>query len=112
MPPLTFAVDTTSPGTISATASETVPPTPNVDNVTVNVGVTVKSTGGDVVFRAGDNVVLQSGSLVKSDTGNVTLTAGFGDNDGEAAIALNGSVFGSTVDLEPLGAGGIPHTPR
>ena len=38
-----FAVNTTSSGTLTATASETNPPTANFDNVQVNSGVTVQS---------------------------------------------------------------------
>src|SRR5207302_8130779 len=90
--PITIAINNTSAGTLTATATETIPPTPNVDNVTVNAGVTVQSTGGDVVFQAGDNLVVNATAQVLATAGSVGLTSGFGDNDGEGAQTLDGTV--------------------
>jgi hypothetical protein len=95
--PVTFAVNTTTSGTLTATTTETAgetttPLPPPDDDITVNSGVTVESTGGDVVFTSGDGITLQSGSLVKSDTGTVALTAGMGDNDNDAALNLSGTI--------------------
>src|SRR5262245_51017941 len=95
--PMTFAINTTSAGTLTATATETVPPTPNVDNVTVNAGITVQSTGGDVVFQAGDNVVINATAQVLAPTGNVSFTSGFGDNDNEGAQTLDGTISASAT---------------
>src|SRR5215211_5281787 len=92
MSSFTFAVDTVSAGSITITADETTP-TASGDDVTVNSGVTVESTGGDVIFDAGDNVVLQSGSVVKSDIGSVSFSAGVNDNDTIDDIVLNGTVI-------------------
>jgi hypothetical protein len=95
--PLTFAVNTMSAGGLSAATTETATETstplpPPDDDITVNSGVTVESTGGDVSFTSADSVVLQPGSVVKSDSGNVSLTAGSGDNDNDASASLNGTV--------------------
>src|SRR5205085_358433 len=95
--PITFAVNTSSAGTLTATATETVPPTPNVDNVTVNAGITVQSTGGDVVFQAGDNIVINATAQVLATAGNVSFTSGFGDNDGEGAQTLDGTLSASAA---------------
>ncbi len=98
--PITFAVNTTSAGPLTATSSETSTetttplPAPD-DDITVNAGVTVESTGGDVNLTSGDSIVMQSGSVVKSDTGNVNLRAGSGDNDNDASMSLNGSIQAS-----------------
>lgn len=93
MSQVTFSSNVVQAGTITATADETVPPTPNVDNITVNVGATVQSTGGDIIFNAGDNIVV-NGNLLAAD---VYLTAGYNNNDGEDAISLGGSVFAADV---------------
>jgi hypothetical protein len=92
--PITFAVNTTSVGTLTATAQET--PTPSFDNVTVNTGVTVQATGGDVIFQAGDDIVISAGATVQA-SGNVTLTAGFQDVDNEGMIQINGTVLASLL---------------
>jgi len=94
--PLTFSVDTTSKDTLTATAVEN-PAMIAGDDLTVFGGVTVESTGGDVILRAGDSIVLQPGSTVQSGTGNVSLLAGFGDNDGFGSLILNGDIFPATV---------------
>jgi hypothetical protein len=94
----------TSTGTLMATAPET--PTPNFDNVTVNAGVTVQSTGGDVVFQAGDDIVITAGATVHA-SGNISLTSAFGDTDAEGAIQLNGAVVATagvlTLNLGAFG---------
>jgi hypothetical protein len=90
--PVTFAVNTTSIGTLTATANETAPAAPNVDNVTVNAGVTVQSTNGDVVFQAGDNIDVSATASVLALNGNISLTSGFADNDGEGAQTLDGTI--------------------
>jgi hypothetical protein len=99
--PLTFAVNTTSSGTLTATTTETAsesttPLPPPDDDVTVNSGVTVESTGGDVIFTSGDSIITQSGSVLKSDTGTVTLNVGVGDNDNDAQLILDGTISTAT----------------
>lgn len=87
--PLTFGVDTTSAGTLTATAGESGAAN---DDLTVNAGVTVRSTGGNTVLRAGDSVVLAAGSTARSDAGDVTLISGLLDSDGIGNIQLAGSI--------------------
>jgi hypothetical protein len=107
--PVTFAVNTTSSGTITATTTETAgetttPLAPPDDDVTVNSGVTVESTGGDVILTSGDSIDIQSGAVVKSDTGTVTTDFGAGDNDSDAALRNNGTISGN---LSIISAGDI-----
>ncbi|HPM82318.1 MAG TPA: choice-of-anchor Q domain-containing protein, partial [Candidatus Anammoximicrobium sp.] len=99
--PVTYAVNTTAAGTITANATEAAGAG---DDVTVNAGVTVRSTGGDVVFNAGDNIVITgapSVATVQSDTGNVTLNSGVGDTDDIGLQTLDGTVRadGGTVTI-------------
>src|SRR5207302_515706 len=89
--------NTASAGTLTATATEIVPPTPNVDNITVNAGITVQSTGSDVIFQAGDNIVINATAQVLAPAGNISFTSGFGDNDGEGAQTLDGTISASAT---------------
>jgi hypothetical protein len=89
--PFTFAVNTSSALDMLASAVETNDPGVFADKLTVNAGVTVRSTAGNVTLEAGDDIVLNAGSLVKSDSGSVTLAAAFGDLDSEGGIAGNGT---------------------
>lgn len=120
--PITFAVTTTSAGTLSAatseTASETTTPLPPPDDdITVNPGVTVQSTGGDVYLRSADGVIVNNTSRVLAPSGNISLSSGDNgmflngasrDNDNDAAMVLSGVVAASsgngTVDLIGEGA--------
>ena len=102
--PMTFAVNTTSAGTLTATTTETgsetvTPLGPPDDDLTVNSGVTVESTGGNVNLTSGDSIVLQAGSLVKSDVGTITLMAGVGDVDNDAQMILLGTLQGANVTI-------------
>ncbi|HEX2824854.1 MAG TPA: filamentous hemagglutinin N-terminal domain-containing protein [Burkholderiales bacterium] len=86
--PLTFAVDTTFAGDMTLDATESAAAG---DDITVNAGVTVKSTGGNLTLRAGDNVKLLSGSKVLTEAAGktVTLLSSFNDTDGAGAITLD-----------------------
>ncbi|MGI9471063.1 MAG: beta strand repeat-containing protein, partial [Rubripirellula sp.] len=100
--PVTFAVDTTSVGTLTANATESLMAG---DDVTVNTGVTVTSLAGDVVFNAGDNIVIEDVATVRSAAGDVTLNSGVADVDNLGQQNLNGSIQASvgTVRID-LGA--------
>lgn len=91
--PLTFAVNTISSGDLLATATEISDAPVFADRLTVNAGVTVQSTGGNVALRAGDDVVLNAGSVVQSNVGSVTLNAAFNDLDNEGGISANGATI-------------------
>ncbi|MEZ6122903.1 MAG: autotransporter-associated beta strand repeat-containing protein [Planctomycetaceae bacterium] len=98
--PITFAVNTTSGGQLTAVSTESA--VVNTDNITVNSGVTVKSTGGDVVLRAGDRIAINSSATVQSVAGSVVLVSGFGDTDDDGAQVLDGSIQAATsvtIDL-------------
>ena len=58
-------------GTITLTATDIADFPVCADDVTVNGGVTVRSTGGDVVLQAGDDINLLAGSVVQADVGGV-----------------------------------------
>ena len=88
MSPMTFAVNTTSAGTLTALTVDD--NGPDIDNITVDSGVTVESTGGDVIFDAGDDVVIDG--TVESTFRDVDLEAGFSDTDGEGVISIDGTV--------------------
>ena len=84
--PLTVAVNVTAIGNVTLIASDRAIAG---DDLTVNSGVTVQSTGGDVTLRGGDNVALPSGSTVDA-AGQVTIAGDFGNAD---------TGVGSTLDL-------------
>ena len=86
--PLTFAVNTTSAGDLTATAIETADAPTFADDLTIDSGITVRSTGGNVLLQAGDDILMNAGSLAQSDLGSATLTAAFGDLDSEGSIAM------------------------
>ncbi|MBI3312708.1 MAG: S-layer family protein [Candidatus Omnitrophica bacterium] len=92
--PLTIAADMIQAATINLTAGES---GAAGDDLTINAGVTVNSTGDAVTLRAGDDVIFGAGSDVKSDTSSTTLTAGFGDTDGLGSISAGGLVSASTT---------------
>lgn len=75
--PVTFAVNTTSFTTLTATSTDSAG---TGDDLTVNSGVTLQSQAGAIVLQAGDNLVLSSGSNLLAAT-TVTLAADFGDTD-------------------------------
>jgi hypothetical protein len=76
--PLTVSSNVMAVGDINLTAAETASPG---DDLTVDPGITVQSTGGNVTLQAGDNVLLKPASVVQA-SGTVTLDLGFGDLDG------------------------------
>ena len=85
--PLTFAVNTVTAGDATYTATEAVGAG---DDITVNAGITVESTGGNLTLLAGDNIVLNNTSTVKASTAGktITLTAASGDLDAAGAIVV------------------------
>src|SRR5262249_42523980 len=89
--PITFAVNTTATS-ITATATES--GTTNFDNITVNAGVTVTATAGNITFRAGDRIIINATATVQAtaSTGNVTLESGFGDSDNDGSQTLDGTI--------------------
>src|SRR5205807_776547 len=100
----TFAVDTISNGSITATATETADESANPpeDDITVNAGVTVQSTGGDVTFVSGDSIITQPGSVIQA-AGAINLTIGNGDTDNDAVFNLQGTLIAGTINFTATG---------
>lgn len=96
--PITFAVDMTATGDVDAQAAESA--VTNFDNVTVNNGVTVESTGGDVQFTAGDRIVINSTAVVRASGsgGDVTLNSGYADTDNDGSMILDGTIAANNTD--------------
>jgi hypothetical protein len=93
--PMTFAVNTTSAGTLTVTTAETASetgtplPTPD-DNITVNGGITLQSTSGDVNLQSADGIDLHG--QVLAPAGSITLSIGVGDVDHDGSMAQNGAL--------------------
>jgi Ca2+-binding RTX toxin-like protein len=64
--PLTIAGNITASGTISLTTTDNGPASGD-DDITVNAGVSVTSTGGSVTLGSGDAIVLQAGSSLNAN---------------------------------------------
>src|SRR5262249_43073355 len=107
--PLTVASDIIMGGDVNltTTAGAQPPPLPAPDrDLTVNGGVTVRSTGGNVNFTSGDSILIQAGATVRSDpalTGTVSLRAGAGDTDNDAVITANGTISAANIVLQVPG---------
>jgi hypothetical protein len=99
--PMTFAVNTMTTGDTTYTAGETNDPGTFADDLTVNMGVTVSVSAGDLTLRAGDDIILNSGSTV-SASGALTITAGFNDLDGSGGLVLNGTISGDPLSLSAV----------
>jgi hypothetical protein len=98
--PITFAVDTTQ-AAIVAQAVES--GTPNTDNITVNAGVTVTASDGDVLFEAGDRIIINATATVQATAagGNVTFRSAVGDTENDGLMTLDGTVSaGATITLD------------
>ncbi len=96
--PMTFAVDMTAAGNILIQALES--GVVNFDNITVNMGVTVESTGGEVTFEAGDRIIINDMAVVTASGagGDVTFDSGFADTDTDGSMTLNGTVAANATD--------------
>ena len=88
--PITFASNVTSAGALTAVATDDGPV--HTDNITVDSGMSIDCTGGDVILEAGDDIDIDNGAAVSAITGNVDLRSGFGDTDGEGLITIDGKV--------------------
>lgn len=131
--PLIFAVNTTSAGSLVAASLDQATAG---DDILVNPGVTLASTGGDVELRAGDTVIVAvtavvSGAQVKIGldgfhTGNVDTGATFNStgtfrtstltvngNDGDDTIRVTGTagIAGSVIVQANAGLDTIQVTP-
>jgi hypothetical protein len=89
--PLTVAAGVTAAGAILLEAGETAGPG---DDLTVNPGVAIRSTGSGVTLRAGDNVTVSSGSTIQASTA-IVITGDF--NGAADAAGANVVVAGTLI---------------
>ncbi|MBC7853148.1 MAG: hypothetical protein IAF94_06910, partial [Pirellulaceae bacterium] len=89
--PLTVAANVIMGGAVVLTAGESA--TDDVDNLTVNPGVTVQSTGNSVTLNSGDNTTINSTSSILAAT-TITINIDNGDADvtGETLTIASGAV--------------------
>ena len=90
--PLTIAANVISAAAIVLTATDSA--TPAVDNLTVNAGVTIQSTGSTVTLNAGDNATIPLTSRIAA-AGTVTINVDFGNADAGSGGGLS---FAADVD--------------
>ena len=101
--PLTIDSDISSADAILLEASETLGAG---DDLTVNSGVTIESTGSSVTLRAGDNITVSSGSTIQAST-DITITADFND---DAADTTGASVMVAGTLIAPSASIGVDAT--
>jgi fibronectin-binding autotransporter adhesin len=89
--PLTVASDVIMGGAVNLTAGESA--TDDVDNLTVNPGITVRSTGNSVTLNSGDNTTVHSAAIILAAT-TVTINIDHADLDatGETLSIAAGAV--------------------
>ena len=93
--PLTIGANITASGAIVLTAGEISDSPTFADDLTVNGGVTVQSTGSTVTLQAGDDIWLLAGSTVSGTA--VIIQPGFGDLDGVGSAYLLGTIITSSA---------------
>jgi hypothetical protein len=94
--PLTVSADTAAVGAINLTA------TPeggtSGDDLTVNSGATVQSTGSSITLLAGDNVVIQSGSTIEA-AATIAITANGNDDPHGATVTVAGALTATSASI-------------
>lgn len=98
--PLVVGADVMSAGAIVLTATETAVAG---DDLTVNSGVTIESTGSSVTLRAGDNITVSFGSTIQANT-SITITADFND---DAADTTGANVIVAGTLIAPMASIGV-----
>ena len=103
--PLTVS-DTTAVAAINLTAQPEGPSTTPGDDLTVNSGVTVQSTGSSVTLLAGDNVVIQSGSTIAAAS-TIAITANGNDDPNGATVTVAGTLIApsASIGVDPNATG-------
>ena len=89
--PLTVAANMTSAGAITLTAAADSPP---VDDLTVDPGVTIQSTGSSVSLSAGNNIDVPSGSTIEAST-TINITGG----KTSANVVVEGTLIGTSATI-------------
>jgi hypothetical protein len=105
--PLSVNASITAPGPVNLTAATQALPETG-DNLTVNSGVTIQSTGSSVSLLAGDNVVIPSGATIQAgSTSTITITGDANDNPSGATVTVNGTLSAASalIDVDPNSTG-------
>lgn len=105
MSSLTVSVNVSQTGNVTLNAAETNDPGTFADDLIINAGVTVSSSGGNVFLQAGDDILLNG--IAASPTGILALRAGTGDLDGGGGItqdANNGLVLAASMGVRAIGS--------
>ncbi len=92
--PLTVTANVTSASAITLSAAET----PGAgDDLTVNLGVTIQSTGSSVTLQGGDNITVPAGSTIQA-AGTITITADHASADAAGAnVVVTGTLIGTSA---------------
>ena len=112
---ITVAHNTTVSGTIQLTATDAAAAG---QNITINTGVTLTASNGDIIIQAGDNFTLNSGAAMNVGHSPSTVSVDFGNADsGTGATAtlsgsiatfatwsINGGADNDTINLNNLGS--------
>ena len=103
MTAVTYTNSVTSPNDIVGEALESPPPNAGPgDDLTLNSGVFLLSTGGDVTLSAGDDVFIHGNVGAATAGKTISITAGAGDNDGLGSLTIDGELRASNVRLAAL----------
>ena len=127
---LTFAANVTSGNMLTATTMESAAEngsSSSDDKIIVAPNVTLEALGlqpplgqlpdPSIYFHSADGIELQSQSVVKSDLANVSLSAGEGDADNDAAVLIQGTLSGvgasvngaSALSIDYAGGASLPN---
>ena len=103
--PYTQSMNYANDGPITLTAQPELPST-EVDDLTVNSGVTVQSTGSSVTLLAGDNVVIESGSTIEAAS-TIAITANGNDDPNGATVTVAGTLSApsASINVDPNATG-------
>jgi autotransporter-associated beta strand protein len=102
--PLTVAANVLAAGPIALAAGESA--ADNVDNLTVNNGITIQSTGSSVTLNSGDDTNIAATAVISSAS-TVVINIDFGDADptGESLTIGTGAVITAPGGATFNGAG-------
>jgi hypothetical protein len=95
--PLAVNASITTPGAVSLTATAQSAPETG-DDLTVNSGVTIQSTGSSVSLDAGDNVVIPAGATIQAPNSTITITGDANDNGG-ANVTVDGTLVAQSASI-------------
>ena len=96
--PLTQSANITAVAAINLTAQTDWPANTPGDDLTVNSGVIVQSTGSSVTLFAGDNVVIESGSTIEA-VSTIAITANGNDDPSGATVTVAGTLLAQSASI-------------